>query len=243
MSEAAPAISFKEVLRKLVELQVQDKEIDDLRQKIDQIPQDIGLKNEDIAQLKKELDDSKQLSTRLALDRKSLEMDVAKKDEEIKKHGGEMQMVKSNEAYKALLEEIANLKDQKDECETKILEVLESTDKVKTKEAEAAKNYESKKKVVEGEIAVLSAEQKQLEEKLNLLLDTRGKFIADVSHDSLNRYERLRQRRAIALTPVTQQGSCGGCQMTLTQAVLNNILKARDFVTCESCQRILYIPQ
>ena len=235
-------ISFKEALKKLVVLQVKDKEIDDLRQKIDQIPQAIELKNENIAQLKKESEESKELSTRLVLERKNLEADLAKKDEEIKKHGGELQVVKSNEAYKALLDEIANLKDQKDECETKILEVMESMDKAKAEEVEAAKNYESKKKVVEGEIAVLTAEQKQLEETLGALTDARGKFLADVPGDALNRYERLRQKRAVALVPVTQQGSCGGCQMTLTQQILNNLLKARDFVTCESCQRMLYIP-
>lgn len=238
-----PQLSSKEVLNKLVALQVKDKEIDKLRRELNSLPRQMEEKNNVIADWKRELEESKQASTRFAIERKNLEMELAKKEEEIRKHSSELQLVKTNEAYRALLHEIDSLKQEQDICETKILEVLESLDQTKRKEVEAAKSLDTKKKVMESEIADLTTRQKSLEEKLKTLLEERSSAVKEIPESAIKRYERLLSRKSgLALVAITQQGSCGGCQMSLTQGIMNDLLKNRDFVYCESCQRILYIP-
>jgi predicted nucleic acid-binding Zn-ribbon protein len=37
-------------------------------------------------------------------------------------------------------------------------------------------------------------------------------------------------------------GHCGSCQINLAPSMVMDLVKMKSLVTCESCQRILYMP-
>ena len=70
--------------------------------------------------------------------KKTKELDVAAKEEAAKKHGGELNQVKTNEAFKALQHEIERAKADASDIETQILEIMDQLDASRKAEKAAA---------------------------------------------------------------------------------------------------------
>lgn len=240
----APSVTFKEILKNLAKLQEKDIEIAKIEVLIVAIPEKIQQQQAIIEQLQAEAQASKERGTQLLLERKNAEGRLAEIEQQIAKHGGELQQVKSNDAYKALLTEIETLKSKKDATENQILELFDQIEQAKKSEQAAFKTCEEKKGEAKEAIAALDQEKKRLEDNLAARQQTRSHLAGDLPVEALSRYEKLRERRAgVALAPLLDGSSCGGCRMRLTPGVINNLLKVKDFVTCERCQRIIYIPE
>lgn len=235
-------IPFKEALARLIKLQLKDKEVDQIKGQLNAVPAEIEAKHETLEEAKKEADSIKELGNRLLLDRKQLEGEAAKKDEEMKKFGGDLTGVKSNDAYNAILKQIDTLKAAKSAIEDKILENMDKADDLKKNEGRLKQEAEAKKKGVEAEVAVLEQKKKGIEENLAKTQSEREALTHGIPPAILSRYEKLRARKeGVALVPLSGM-SCGGCRMSFTQGILNELKKGHDFVTCEKCLRILYIP-
>ena len=241
-AETAVQLPFREILSRLARLQEKDNVIIKIKAVIDGIPAKIDEQSAAIEQLKHELEASKAHSKQLLLDKKSAENDLATVEQQIKKHAGELGQVKSNEAYKALLTEIDQLKKKQDDLESKILEIFDQIEASKKTEQQANALFEQKKKAVEQEIQALQSVRQEKETALAQEMAAREGLLKEVPEEALEHYEKLRARRGgVALAPLSNT-SCGGCQMSLTAGVINNLLKMKDFIVCERCQRILYIP-
>ena len=239
-----PSLSTREVLLRLVRLQKEDAVADQLRQRIADIPVTIEAIGAKVEEEKKNLVAAKDREKALLLEHKNFDLDTSKKDEEIRKHGGDLQQVKSNEAYRVLLGEIENLRRAKDDLETKILETLERLDQEKKSQVLLVKSFEITKKEMEAEKSRLEAQKVEAEQALALAVEGRQELIRGIPAGVLARYELLKSKKAgIAVVPLAAGSSCGGCRLSATQQILNNLKKGKDFVICERCQRILYLPE
>jgi len=70
----------------------------------------------------------------------------------------------------------------------------------------------------------------------------RETFATTVPEKIRDRYESIREKKGgVAIVPLSDN-SCGGCQMGLTPNIVNEIIKAKVMVLCDSCSRILYNP-
>lgn len=58
----------------------------------------------------------------------------------------------------------------------------------------------------------------------------------------LGRFQRLLQQRAGRAVVPVEGGICTGCRTKLRNPVLSALREARTVMSCESCQRILFIP-
>jgi predicted nucleic acid-binding Zn-ribbon protein len=139
---------IKEKVKLLVTLQEKDCAIDTLRRQAALIPVQVNEQKELLATLKKEAEDSRKGLVQLQLRRKEKEIELESKEGEIKKHGLELNSIKSNDAYKALLNQIEQCKQGKSSLESEILEIMDSAEK----ESAKAKDTEKQLKVKEGEM-------------------------------------------------------------------------------------------
>ncbi|MFC1522300.1 zinc ribbon domain-containing protein [Elusimicrobiota bacterium] len=235
---------MKETLHLFTQLQAHDMDADKLRLRLDEIPVEIEKMNSLIEQNKATLEAKKQELNKSAIERKNLEMDLAKKEEEIRKHSGELQGVKSNEAYRVILSAIENLKIDKNKIEDSVLQLLEQSDQIKKDESMAQKEFQKEEQQLRAKHREIETEQKDLEAKLNEMMEKRKDLSKNIPENYIDRYERLRTKKeGVAIVPVLNRTSCGGCRMTLPPQVINEVLKSRTFIACENCQRILYMPQ
>ncbi|MFH1258800.1 MAG: C4-type zinc ribbon domain-containing protein [Elusimicrobiota bacterium] len=233
---------MSEKLEGLNDLQQEDVLIDKLNLSKGKIPEQISALDEQLIQTKKNIEEIKKEFSRKVLEKKSKEMEVLTKDEQIRKHQAELSVIKSNEAYRALLSEIEKSKKEKDSAEEVILFLMEELDEITAKlKAEEQRlkeeqaNVAEKKSRLENDLQRLTADFSVEEEKRKILA---GKISATL----LARYEMIRKSKGkggIALA-VVEGEVCGGCRRSLPHNLINEARKGKDLVYCENCSRILY---
>ena len=227
-------------LRKLIDVQEVDRAILEITQALDKFPAELAaqtaaldaLKQEHAAKLK-ELEDLKKI-------RREAEAEMADMEAGIKNSRQRLMEIKSNIEYKAMLKEIAFKEDQRDQRETKILELMEQMEEqnrglaaldqqLQDQEAELTRLKED----LETQVAQLKQELAGLEEK-------RRKLRKGVPPQLLKRYEFIRQRRnGTAIAPV-REGVCLGCHMNILPQQFIDLQKGVELIQCPHCQRLLY---
>jgi predicted nucleic acid-binding Zn-ribbon protein len=150
--------------------------------------------------------------------------------------------VKTNEAYKALLHEIANAETEIGKLEDVQLEQMmiseEAEKKVKSAEAALAESENT-----------ISAERRQIENaarevnrKMLADISVREKLAAQIPEAVLNIYARAAKRHHGQALAEAVNEQCRGCGMRLLPHLYQQVYQPQDhdIHTCETCGCILY---
>ncbi len=231
-----------ENLQRLNDLQQQDLLVDKLNLSKGKIPEQISSLDEQLIQIKQNIEEIKKVFNQKVLERKNKEMEVSSKDEQIRKHQLELNLIKSNDAYRALISEIEKSKKDKDAAEDVILLLMEELDTIAAKLKEEEQRFKEeqarvaeKKSQLEKELQRLTAEFSVEEEKRKMMADK-------ISAVLLASYEMIRKSKGkggIAVA-VVQGEVCSGCRRSLPHHLINEARKGQDLIYCENCSRILY---
>ena len=185
---------------------------------------------------------AKETLNKLLLEKKNKEMELQQNEELIKKHSFELNSVKTNDAYKALLNEIEFQKNSKNDVETSILEILDDIDKENENLKLAKKELEEKEVLLKEEIKKYEQHSVRLKDEIEVQSKERDEFAAGVDSNLLDKYEFIREsRQGFAVVPVVEEDeSCGGCHLRIRAQIINDVYKCHDIIFCDNCQRILY---
>ncbi|MDR1433997.1 zinc ribbon domain-containing protein [Candidatus Endomicrobiellum devescovinae] len=231
---------LKQDLELLFELQNYDIKISDVNKQISLAPSSIEQKNIILEDKKAELSEEKKKYVDLVSLKKEKESLLADKEKAIEKHSMELNTVKSNDTYKALLLEIEKAKADKNILEDELLALMEKVDeesaKIKTVENEFQKFEENIKK----EITDIKNNANKLKEEAIALENKREEHKLKVSKSVLSHYERLKEGRDGRGLAIVDGESCGGCGMVLRTQLINQALKGQELVFCDNCSRILF---
>jgi predicted nucleic acid-binding Zn-ribbon protein len=187
-------------------------------------------------------ENSKKALIEAQVNRKNQEIEIETKEQDIRKHSSQLNSVKSNDAYKALIREIDSAKKAKVLLEDDVLVLMEKIE-VLQKEAKTA---ESEAQRISAELDGQSRELDQEEAALKAQVDSkkteRDEFAETLPGDARARYEAIQRGRPgfMAVVPVNAM-VCGGCRTGLTPNLVNQVMKEKEIVTCEGCSRILFI--
>ena len=189
------------------------------------------------------MDAAKAKTIDLEKKKKSKELDVAQKEEAARKHTGQLNELKSNEAYKAMQIEIEKEKAAAGDIETEVLVIMEEIDKSKAEEKVLAVELKKIEDFSKTDLAKLEAELSHAKGRFEGAKAERDAAAEPVPADLMKVFNHLRSRgKPDAVVPVTD-GHCGSCQMTLSPALIAEVAKLKSLAVCESCQRILYKPE
>jgi len=231
---------IREKLQQLVKLQEKDCALDALRKKTKDFPAQIESEKGSMVRLRAEFEEKKGKLTQYQMKRKEKEIELDSKEGQIKKHNMELNSIKSNDAYKALLAEIAKAKNDKSALENEILELMDLVEKESAQIKEEEKKLKTKDVEIQANIGRIQNELKQVEEQIAVLEKERNEFSVTIPKDILSRYDYIRESRGgVAIVPV-EGSDCGGCHIVLRPQIINDVCKGQDFITCDSCSRILY---
>lgn len=227
-------------MKKLLELQKLDLQIEKFRARETEIPKQKNKYDIHLKRLEDELKQSEAKFKGLQVEQRDCEGEVASKQEEIKKKDGQLLAVKKNEEYQALLHEMELLKKQIGVKEERILTIMEDMDNART-------CFEEDKQRIAGEKAEIAAECAKIDEELAVAvaeresLESRRKpLIAAIDATQLRKYDRIRRAKKAGAALVPLQGeSCSGCFMGITAQNVNEILGG-EFVPCRHCGRLVY---
>ncbi|MFA6433876.1 MAG: C4-type zinc ribbon domain-containing protein [Elusimicrobiales bacterium] len=233
-------------IRSLIELQARDKVLDELAGRISAVPEEIRALNEAFEEKKSTMNAARETLVKLQVEKKNKELAIAEKDEEVRKHQRDLNAIKDNAAFKALLTEIERAKKDQDEIETEILGLLDAIDKAAAEDRELQRAVKKMEEEKNSRILELEAEKKGHETSLEAARSARADFAGKIGEEVMEKYEFIRSRRkGLAIVRVKEDKtghiSCGGCNMGLTAQKIVDIKTPHALVFCDSCQRMIYM--
>jgi uncharacterized protein len=226
-------------IEKLLELQVADKEIRKLQEEVAALPKRVAVIEQKLAGTKAHLEKARTAAKGDEANRKKFEATIKDLQAKISKYRDQSLDVKTNEQYKAIMNEIQFAEQEIRLNEDRILEVMVSVEarekEVKAAEAELkAETAEIEKE--KQEVLKLNAEDQK---KLSEWHAKRDALRQGISEDILRQYERVAKFRGTGLAEVRDQ-KCMGCQVMLRPQTYNEVRNGEKVMVCESCSRVYY---
>jgi len=227
-------------LEHLLVLQDRDRRIASLKAETARIPQEIAAVQKRVQDELVRLEAAKFQLKQIEADRKKLEIEAESKRSQITKYRMQLNQIKSNTEYQALLKEI-NSADQEivhlEDIELGLMEKTEQLQSLLKQEQVQLKEITAKG---EAEQAELKRRAQTAEQELAQLQGEREALVAQADADVLARYDRLMKSKGdFAIVPILH-GNCGGCHLNLPPQVVHNAKNGGDVVSCDYCGRILY---
>jgi len=236
-----PTTNLKSQLSNLIRLQRIDSEIYILKDEKDTKPREVEAlrlsfeaKKQHLAELEKALLD-------LQKQKKDQELELASKEENAKKLQTQLYQLKTNKEYQAMLQQIQDVKADTSLIEDKILEVFERMDKIKAEIEEEKKRLAQEEQAFNQQKKKADDRIKEIDDRLAQLDGQRKQIIPEIQHKIFAQYERILTNRDSLAIVTVKDDSCQGCNMYVPPQVINLIKMYERIITCEVCNRILYI--
>ncbi len=227
----------------LLQLQDIDAAIDNFKSRIQMVETQIGAKTKELESLKSNLVSAKSTLQSHQAKKKELELAAEEKEKIVKKHQSELNSLKSNDAYKAMLVEITNAKAEVHKIEDQILETMEAIDKADKDYKAHEQKVKSQEASLRGEIQKFEGQKNGLNQESSAKQAERDTYAQTVPEKLRSIYDAIRVKRGtLAIVPMTGS-NCSGCRMALTPNQANEVRKRKNIVRCENCSRIVYLPE
>ena len=172
--------------------------------------------------------------------RRELEADVKDIKSQVAKYKRQLNEVKTNKEYTALLKEIEESQKKVDRLEEEFIAEMLVEDDIQKEIREANQKFAAAKEKYSLEKDALFQKKREMEEKSQRLNRIREELLPQIPPDQVNLYLKIfRNKGGIALSPV-KDDFCALCHMRVRPQVLNELRDTRKLILCENCGRILY---
>ncbi|HWR36592.1 MAG TPA: C4-type zinc ribbon domain-containing protein [Clostridia bacterium] len=226
-------------LVKLIELQKVDAEITRLNAEIAALPKRVQAIEAQLADSNDRLEKAKAAIKADEAARRKYESEIQSQNDKISKYREQSLAVKTNDQYKALMQEIQFAEQNIKALEDKILETMLDADVkenvLKAAEAELKAERAEIEKEKEHARTRTAVDEKALAEQNAKRNDLRS----GVNPNILEHYERLLKARGSGIAEAREQ-RCTACQVLLRPQIYNEVRGNEGVQICDSCSRILY---
>jgi uncharacterized protein len=226
----------------LLQLQKTDQEIAVFRAELDAAPKRIRELDSKLAGARTALAAAKDCLAQTVAGRKKTEFEVSEWRERVKKFKSQTSAVKTNEAYKALLHEIANGEGEIAKLEDAELEHMMAAEEAEKKVKAAEAVLRDAEQSVAADRKTIENHARESNRKMLADIPAREKLAAEISEEIVILYTRAAKRHhGVALAEAVNE-QCRGCGMRLLPHLYQQVYQQQDhdIHTCENCGRILY---
>lgn len=228
-------------LKLLIELQEKDAKIDSINDELESLPAEIEELQRQLESEKQSFETFRMEGKQLGLKNKEKEGELAAKEKEIDKFNQELNSIKTNEAYKAMLTQIEEAKKQKSTIEDEILELLESSDQFSKQIKKVESNFKETESTIKRRTEEIQSRISSLKSEVAKLQQERESFIKTIPEQPLKVYEYVRDGKdGMAIVPIQDETSCSGCHYKLPPQKINDAAKMKELIFCDNCARIVY---
>ncbi len=224
----------------IVELQRLDAEIHNASLVLEGIPRLVEDVDRKIEATDRLVADAKDKMSRNQKKRRDLENEVKDLKVQIGKYKRQLNEVKTNKEYTALLREIEESQHRIDTIEEAIIAEMLAADDVEEEIRAALHKQGQEEDSLKKEKVVLDEKLRETEARFAALAKEREALLPRVPREQLKLYEAIFQKKGgTALSPVTGD-FCAMCHMRVRPQMLNEIRDKAKVILCENCGRILY---
>jgi len=236
-------MELAEQIQHLIRLHRKDEAIRALQQQIAAYPERVRRLQQQIQTLRRREEEAHQAFRIARQQREERELYVSKLEQQIENLQSMARQAKSNREYSEILLQIDDVRNRIRQAEDELLRVMEQEERAQEEWHRMKQETERAIRDLEQQIAHVQSEQRILEQRLQAWIEERDALRATIPSKVLAQYDRIAHNRSgIALAEV-QDGTCGACHIQLRPRVYQSLLMMEDMVFCESCQRILFLPE
>lgn len=177
-----------------------------------------------------------------------VQLDVKGRDANVNRLRDNLNVVRTNKEYAAVLSQLNNEKADRSRLETRAFDLMAAVEAKRgaLSEQEGAVREETQR------LSNLKAQLAQAEGsfagRLTTLEQQRGEAAGQLSPKALGLFNRISERyegevmaRVVQVHPRRQEYLCDGCNMSLAIERANALATRDDVFTCDNCGRILYL--
>jgi predicted nucleic acid-binding Zn-ribbon protein len=228
-------------LERLIRLQEVESKAADARQRIAEAPARIAALDATLNDARAAVEAARTALAANQTTRREWEKEGATAQQRVAKYKDQLMEVKTNREYHAIQHEIATFSAEVQRFETLILEKMIEADEIAATLRTAETTLASQTKALGEERAAIEQEARELEGVVAAMASEREAIAKQLPADLLATFNTvLKNRRGVAVARV-EGGLCAACHVRVRPQVLNDLLKGETILTCDSCQRILYV--
>jgi len=228
-----------EDLRRLWELQKIDNVIQNLREQEEEIPKEIESLQKEVEDKESHLGEIKEESEKVVQRRRSFERVLEETQDRIRRHKAQLLNVKTNREYSALISEITVDENKVAQYEEKVFDALTQSEELVDEIKELEKALSEEKKKFEEKKTSLEKQLDETKKSLAAQENKRKNVQVKINSVILDKYERIRDKRAGSAVVPVKGSICSGCHTFLPPQFVSEIRRAQRLLTCEQCGRIL----
>jgi len=226
-------------LEALLVLQEKDRKIAKLQREIRDIPARKADIEKQLEGAKTKLNQAREALKKVTADLKQLEIEAGTHNEKVIKYKQQQMEAKTNDQYRAFLQEIAAAEKHISALEDREIVLMEHIESAKKIIAEREAELKEEEGGVSDEQAMLDDRLKEVKEDLDALLADRGRITSNVNPSLLTKYDRLFKNKGDFAVVQVEKDHCSGCHMKLPPQVTNDALNPDKLVICNFCGRML----
>ena len=229
---------MNEGLLQLLQLQEVDKSLKILEEAKDRYPAEINDRQSELDRARTGLEEQENTLDELARQQRQSERELESFRVSLQEHEERFAAVTTNKEYDALQLEIEVCKGKISACETRILEIIETTENMQEQVETARGDYEEIHQTQQARIDELQTRLTTLQGEVDSVEAQRQTVMVDISQNLLQAYERSRKQKGLRVGAV-KKGACGVCFRQLPAQQKSNVRHNPQVYFCESCGAIL----
>ncbi len=226
------------------------KRVQSLKNKINELVASQERRKQDVQKKEVQIEKGKALAKNKQEEKTAVQKDIDRKELDLKTNEGEitkynvqLNSIKTNKEYSALISEIGSKKADMSILEDEILDTMSRLETANQECVKATEDLRNEEESLKDLINSVEAETKETDIEIEKIRNEQKKYIDLLDEHSLKSYNRLSNiKGGKAIVPVIGN-VCGGCSMNVTTQTLNELMGGNDLVFCRSCSRILYLDE
>ncbi len=234
---------------KLHALFLLDQQVRGLRSRVDAATRRLGAQTTKLQRLAQQREELASQLKQTQTGANTLESQSEAMQDKITRLRDQMNAVKSNKEYSALLVEVNTLKAERAKVEDEALEQMTRVDQLKSELAALDQSVEDQKKLVSMAEREVSEAQAEVADRLSSVSAERDAAYAELPQDAQQIFDRTAElHEGETLADVVEESrrhmeySCGGCYISIPVERVSTLMSRPDeIVACPNCGRILYL--
>jgi predicted nucleic acid-binding Zn-ribbon protein len=230
---------MQDELERLRDLQNIDYDLGELERSKEYIPDMMDNLASEIREAEQTLITTQETLTEARREQKDVELQLAQKQESLKKYQQQMLTIKTNREYDALVTEIDKVKEGIRELENRELELMELIERTE-KELEGMDDKVAEiKKTNQEQLSSLQDKIDSVGGLIQSRVAERERMLQQINKRIVTIYERVRKGKGGDVVVPVRKRACGACFKALPPQKIQEIKLGREIITCDSCGRLL----
>jgi uncharacterized protein len=172
--------------------------------------------------------------------RRTVDKDLLASQQRLEKYKEQSMAVKTNTEFHAMQHQMAAVKAEIDQFESRTLEIMMLADEFAAGLKRAEADLKAAQATVATERAAIERERDEQAAVARACIEERAALVSQMAPSVVSTFEKVARQRGGVGVARAEKERCVVCQVRLRPMVFSAVKRNDEIVQCDSCQRILY---